>query len=279
MRDAAARALRELPADRPLRALEVGGGAGGAFRRWMELVAPFPRVEFTATDRDGGLLAAYREEVRSWAGEAGWRAVGGDADAVRLEDDGRVVDVRFRRAAVPEGLAGWEAERFDLLVAQSFWDLVPPGTALALARRLLAPGGVFYAALTFSGETRFDPPHELDGPVLARYHASMEGDRGGDSRAGERLIEAVRAPGSGFYVLESGRSDWRVVPAEGGYPGDEAFFVETVLGFFEKELRDAAEIPPAARNAWLAARRRQLTEGRLGFTARQHDLAARREAG
>ena len=177
---------------------------------------------------------------------------------------------RFREGLEREG------ERFDLLVAQSFWDLVPAGTALALARRLLAPGGVFYATLTFSGETRFDPPHPLDGPVLARYHASMEGDRGGDSRAGERLIGAVRAPGSGFSELASDRSDWRVVPGAGGYPGDEEYFLETVLGFFEKELRDGAGIRPAARDEWLAARRRQLAECRLGFSARQHDLAARR---
>ena len=266
-------------AGRPLRVLEVGGGAGGAFPRWLALVAPFPAVEFTATDRDEDLLGAYREEVRTRAGAAGLRPVHEDAAGLRLAGERRLVEVRLRPAAVPGGFGDFAPGSFDLLLAQSFWDLVPSGAALSLGRRLLAPGGVFYGTLTFSGVTRFDPPHPLDVQVLARYHASMGGERGGDPGAGERLIRGVRAPGSGFSELASGRSDWRVAPGASGYPGDEAFFVETVLGFFDKELRAASDITPRERADWLGARYRQLADGRLRYGAHQHDLAARREGG
>ncbi len=232
-----------LPARRPLRVLEVGGGAGGGFRRWMKLLDRVDRLDFTATDRDERLLVAYREEVAS-------------------SPDRGPDPMRFRKAVVPGGFAG---ETFEVLLARSFWDLLPPGDALDFARRILPPGGVFYAALTFAGETRFHPPREEDRRILAGYHRSIA-----DPRAGQRLVEDIRAPGSGFAEIASGRSDWRVVPERGGYPADEEFFLATILGYVQKELGDEA-------TDWLAVRRRQLREARLSFTARQYDVAARRE--
>ena len=277
VRKACAEALGELPADRPLRVIEVGGGAGGAFRLWMSLLGRFPRVEFTVYDRSGALLEAYREEAASWAGEAGF-AVAGDAGAgLRLEGEGRVLEMRLSEAPVPEGTTGEREGSFDLMLAQSFWDLVPPGTALALGRRLLAPGGIFYSTLTFSGATRFTPPHDLDRRLLHCYHASMSAERGGDPYAGERLIGEVRMPDSGFSELASGRSDWRVKPTDEGYPGDERFFVLTVLGFIEKELGASTEVRDDELDWWMHARRRQLGDGELSFAARQQDLVARRD--
>ena len=49
-------------------------------------------------------------------------------------------------------------------------------------------------------------------------------------------------PGSSFSELASGRSDWRVVPTDEGYPDDEAHFLLAVLGFVEKELLTSSEI-------------------------------------
>ncbi len=259
---AAGTALQRLPRDRTLRIVELGGGAGGAFGRWMELAAPFPHVEFTATDRNPKLLAAYRAEAVAWAHRAGYGCSG-----LRFAAGGRTVALRLLRAEAPGDFAGWPPGGFDAVVAQSLWDLVPPGTAAPLARRLLRPGGVFHAALTFAGSTRFDPPlGELDRFVLDRYHQSMA-----NPSAGTRLTEEFRAAGSGFVGLAVGASDWRVAPTDRGYPGDEAFFLETLLGFVEKELRGAG-----ASARWLEVRRRQLREGRLRFAAAQRDLTARR---
>ena len=277
VREACVRALAKLPADRPLRVLELGGGAGGAFRYWMSLVAPFERVEFTAVERDGGLLEAYGEEAASLAGELGLSTAGNDPNRVRLEGGGRVIEVRLREMVAPEGFANEDEGSFDVMVAQSFWDLVPPGTALALGRWLLAPGGIFYATLTFSGATRFAPGHDLDRRLLHCYHASMGGERGGDPYAGERLLGQVRMPGSGFSELGSGRSDWRIVPTDEGYVADEKFFLLTVLGFIEKELLTSTEIRDDELDWWTGTRRRQLADGQLSFAARQQDLVARRD--
>ena len=277
VREACLRALAELPADRALRVLELGGGAGGAFVYWMSLLVPFQRVEFTAVDRDGGLLEAYREEVASLAAERGLSVAGDQPDRLRLEGGRRVIDLRLRKMVLPEGFPKEDEGSFDLMVAQSFWDLVPPGTALALGRHLLATDGIFYATLTFSGGTRFAPPHELDRQLLHCYHASMGGERGGDPYAGERLLGHVRMPGSGFSELATGRSDWRVVPTDEGYIADEKFFLLTVLGFIEKELLTSTEIRDDQLDWWMGIRRRQLADNQLSYVARQQDLVARRD--
>ena len=277
VRNAVAQTLAQMPADRPLRVLECGGGAGGAFGQWTRLFAPFPQVEFTVVDRDPVPLAVYRQEVHAWADAAGFRMEEEDANRLRFGGGGRAFDVRFREAAIPRGFDPREDGAFDLLLAQSFWDLLGRGTALSLGRRLLAPGGIFYATLTFAGVTRFGPPHELDRRLLVCYHASMAGDRGGDPIAGERLLGEVRLPGSGFAELAVGRSDWRVVPTDEGYPAEEDFFLETILEFVEKEVRETPEIAHPELNEWLYTRRRQLANHQLSFAARQQDMAALRD--
>ena len=277
VREAFVRALREWPEDRTVRVVEIGGGAGGAFRSWMGLLAPFRRVEFTATDRAGDLLDAYRDEVRAWAADEGLHDVARDAECLCCEGRDRVLEVRLREAAAPDGFGEWDEASFDLLIAQSFWDLVPPGTAFALGRRLVAPGGIFYATLTFGGTTRFSPPHALDRRLLQCYHASMTGARGGDPFAGERLLGEVRMPGSGFSELASGRSDWRVTPTADGYPRDEAYFLMHVLGLVEKELLAAPEIGEDELDWWTRTRRQQLKDRQLAYSARQQDLVARRD--
>ena len=276
VREAVAGALAQMPVDRPLRVLECGGGAGGAFRQWMGLVAPFPQVKFTVVDHAAIPLNHYRREVHAWADEMGFRMEEEDANRLRFGGGGRALDVRFREAAIPRGFDPREDGAFDLLLAQSFWDLLGRGTALSLGRRLLAPGGIFYATLTFAGVTRFGPPHELDRRLLVCYHASMAGDRGGDPVAGERLLGEVRLPGSGFSELAVGRSDWRVVPTDEGYPAEEGFFLQTILEFVEKEIREAPEIAHPELNEWLYTRRRQLANHQLSFAARQQDMAALR---
>ena len=263
-------------ASRPARALEVGGGAGGAFAVWMEVLTTCPWTRFVATDRCRDLLRAYREAVLHGAGDSGLEVLSSGADQLRLTGGGpspRRVEVRFEAAALPmERPPG----RFDLLLGQSVWDLLPPGSALGFAGSVLVPGGLFLATLTFDGATRFDPPHEFDGPILASYHRSMGGERGGDPAAGGRLARDFAAAGSGFRVLAEGPSDWCVAPDQDGYPADEQYFLETILGFVAKETARDPAVPVGVRRAWLDARRGQVADEALGYSASQRDLLAER---
>lgn len=268
--EALRRSARERGAARPLQVVEVGAGAGDGFPRWMELAEPFEQVEFTATDPSTALLGAHRKAVAAWAGREGYRtASGSDGGEIRIEGRGRRVVVRFVEAAAPEGLEHLPTGGFDLLAAQSVWDLTPPGTALRAARRLLRAGGICYSTLTFCGETRFDPPLPADRRILDSYHRSIE-TRGGDPAAGVRLAADAGQSASGFEVLASGRSDWRVPPGADGYAPEEFVFVEAVLGFIEREVCGRPDLPEAEE--WLVARRAALAAGTLGFRAENRDL-------
>ncbi len=280
VRAAAAAAIRRraaaLAPAGTFRALEVGAGAGHAFSRWMDLLAPCPRVDFLATDADPAVLAVSRGEALRWGAASDLTLTRSEPDHIAFEGagaDSRRVDIRLRPLTLPEETP---PGRFDLVVSQSLWDLLPRGAARDFAARVLAPGGVFHAALTFAGATMFAPPHPSDAVILDNYHRSMGGARGGDPNAGDRLVEDFRAPGSGFRELASGRSDWAVIPEGGRYHADERLFLETILGFVEKEAAANPAIPEAERRDWSGARRAQLAEGRLAYTARQMDLAAER---
>lgn len=155
----------------------------------------------------------------------------------------------------------------DLLVAAAFLDLVDLERALPVLRRFLRPGGLGYFPLNFDGVTIFEPGHPLDEVVLAAYHASMDArPTGGHSLTGRMLFQAL--PAAGFEILASGASDWIVhaLPG-GGYPGDEAYFLQHILHFFEGSCAGVKGLAE-----WLGERRGQVEAGDLVYIARQLDF-------
>lgn len=153
----------------------------------------------------------------------------------------------------------------DLLVAQSFLDLVPLEEALDAVADALAPGGLAYAPLTFDGVTLFQPEHPADERVVAAYHRAIDRSPGRDSRAGRRLIDRLR--GREDRLLAVAASDWIVRPVDGRYRADERYFLDCILGF----VADAIDGVDGAEE-WLATRREQLSAGTLTFVAHGYDL-------
>ena len=145
----------------------------GRFRCGWRSSHPCPRVEFVATDAEADLLDGYREAALRYATRSGLDRVGADRGRLRLEGacaDARRIEVSFGTASVPKPPP---AGPFDVLLAQSFWDLLPPGSAPAYARRVLVPDGLFLATLTFDGEDslRAEPPlRRADAGVLSPQH-------------------------------------------------------------------------------------------------------------
>ena len=75
-------------------------------------------------------------------------------------------------------------------------------------------------------------------------------------------------------IVEAGSSDWLVIPRDGGYPADEGYFLECLLGFFEESLRGRPELDDRVLSRWLEKRRAQLAAGELLFMAHQLDVLA-----
>lgn len=156
------------------------------------------------------------------------------------------------------------AAGFDLVLAQSFLDLVPVDRALDAFARAVGRDGLVYAPLTFDGETIFLPEHPADERVLRAFHAAIDATPGRDSRAGRHLLDRLRERGA--RVEAAAASDWIVRPSlDGGYPADEAYFLACILGFVAEAVADVED-------GWLETRRRQLRAGELTYVAHGYDL-------
>jgi SAM-dependent methyltransferase len=267
-------ALGGLPA--PPRVLELGAGVGTMVSRLCDL-GWLTRARYTLIDSDRVSLEAAGAHLRAWGG-ASARDEGG---ALVVRDAARELEVRAVEGDVFDWLAapdGGEAP-YDLVIANAFLDLVDVAALLPLLWRRLAPARPFWFSINFDGETTFLPEHPLDGDVSTLYHRDMDrrlhrGRPTGGSRTGRALLKEL--PRSGARLLGAGSSDWVVLPsADGGYPGDEGYFLHHILHTIETALAGSAEIDAAAFADWLDERRAQIDRGELIYVTHQLDVFGR----
>ena len=158
----------------------------------------------------------------------------------------------------------------DLVVAQSFMDLITLEEAISSFEQTLVPGGLAYFPLTFDGGTIFQPDHPADSAIERAYHEHIDAMDCRDSRAGRHLA-ALLGERDGT-LLAMGASDWVIRPTGGDYPAHEERFLATILGFVEDALANA---DVHESDDWLATRRQQLSDGELVYIAHQYDLLYR----
>jgi SAM-dependent methyltransferase len=264
---------RLMPAGAP-RVLEVGAGLGTMLARLVDW-GVVRDGEYVLLDADRALLDGARWWLRDWAAARGLRSE-------PLPDGLLVGDLRVRlvHAELGDYVRDAEGPRADVLIANAVLDLVDVPTVLPGLLRLLAPGGVYWFTINYDGESVFAPGHQHDEQVLGAYHRDMDervryGRPAGESRTGRRLFEHLRAAGAG--AVAAGSSDW-VVSADphGNYPGDEAYFLRSILDTIRDALSDRRDwVRPAALADWLAERGRQLAAGELVYIAHQLDFVGR----
>ncbi|NEK56543.1 hypothetical protein GCU56_01465 [Geodermatophilus sabuli] len=263
--------LRRLMPPGAGRVLEIGAGLGTMVARLLEWQV-VTAGEYILLDVDRRLLHDSRAWLCEWADARGLPARP-LPDGVRLGE----LRVRLVEAELGSYLESGCGEPADLLVANAFLDLVDVPTVLPGLLRLLVPGGVYWFTVNFDGESVFQPDHPHDDDVLGAYHRSMDdrvrhGRAAGESRTGRHLFGHLRA--AGVPARSAGSSDWVVMAGpDGTYPGDEAYFLETILSTVEEAL--AGPAAPAGLADWLAVRRGQLAGGELVYLAHQLDVAGR----
>ena len=118
-----------------------------------------------------------------------------------------------------------------MLIANAVLDLVDVPTVLPGLLRLLVPGGVYWFTINYDGESILAPGHPHDDQVMQAYHRDMD-ERvrygpAGDSRTGRGLFHHLRDAGA--PVLAAGSSTGRKRGPDGNYPGDEAYFLHSIL--------------------------------------------------
>jgi SAM-dependent methyltransferase len=267
---------------RPLRILEVGAGIGTMVERWLTW-SSIQDVHYTALDVNPANVVHMRHRLPAWATQSGW-------DCERNGDDGALMLTRADSVAVVAPVvndffalaAHHDCRRcYDLLIAHAFMDLVDTRRAIAAVWSVLKPGGLFYATLVFDGATILLPTLEadLDATIVREYHATMDervnerGEPSGDSCSGRHLLGHLveaRAP-----ILAAGSSDWVVVPQQGAYPHDEAYFLHVIVETVSQALQGRAGLDQVALAEWIRARHAQIERGELIYIAHQLDVLAR----
>ena len=270
---------RLMPAGAP-QVLEVGAGLGTMVARLMDW-GVVGTGEYILLDADRPLLDDSRRWLRDWAAARGLRS--------DLRPDGlQVGDLRVRLEhaelgrylEAAHGAQGAQGGPADVLIANAVLDLVDVPAILPGLLRLLVPGGVYWFTINYDGESIFAPGHPHDGQIMQADHRDMDervryGRPAGDSRTGRRLFHHLRAAGA--PALAAGSSDWVVSAGpDGNYPGDEAYFLRSILGTIQNALRGRQDrVEPSELADWLAVRGRQLAAGELVYIAHQLDFAGR----
>ena len=273
---------RLMPVGAP-QVLEVGAGLGTMVARLMDW-GVVGTGEYVLLDADRPLLDDSRRWLRDWAAARGLRS--------DLRPDGlQVGDLRVRLAHAElgryleavhgaQGVQGAQGAPADVLIANAVLDLVDVPAVLPGLLRLLVPGGVYWFTINYDGESIFAPGHPHDDQVMQAYHRDMDervryGRPAGDSRTGRGLFHHLRDAGA--PVLAAGSSDWVVSACpDGNYPGDEAYFLHSILSTIQNALRSRPDwVEPADLADWLAVRGRQLAAGELVYIAHQLDFVGR----
>ena len=264
---------RLMPAGAP-QVLEVGAGLGTMVARLMDWGA-VGAGEYILLDADRQLLDCSRRWLCDWATARGLRSD-------LLPDGLRVGDLRVRlvHAELGSYLEAAHGAPADVLIANAVLDLVDVPAVLPGLLRLLVPGGVYWFTINYDGESIFAPGHPHDDQIMQAYHRDMDerfryGRPAGESRTGRRLFHYLRAAGA--PALAAGSSDWVVSAGpDGNYPGDEAYFLRSILNTIQNALRNRQDrVEPADLAGWLAERGRQLAAGELVYIAHQLDFVGR----
>ena len=173
--------------------------------------------------------------------------------------------------------------QFDAVTANAFVDLLPLKDIVALVRRLLKPGGLFYTTINYDGMTTLLPLStdvDFEEELLLCYNRSMElrragGRATGGSRTGSRLYGVLLE--QGFGILGWGSSDWSVVPKQGRYGPGEANFIRAILQMIHDEGWNSGKLPQRKLERWLSERLEALERGGLSFMNHQIDALAQKE--
>lgn len=248
------------PRQKPLEILEIGCGTGTMIERILDSNR-LHHALYTAVDSSPENITTLRSQLDPWAHRKPYFMVmPHTADAFAFLDD------------LPA------SEKFDLLMANAFLDLVPVPEVLPQLFARLRPGGLFYFTINFDGETILEPETShgrgYDAQVVEAYHATMDARTPHGRYTGRRLFHQLRQAGA--EILQAGSSDWVVhADAQGRYEADEAYFLHHILHFFATSLRDDPTLEAAPFNAWLAERHEQIEQRKLVYVTHQLDFLGR----
>jgi hypothetical protein len=277
-----AKQLRTLSDRKPIRVLEIGAGIGSMIERILEWNL-IRRASYSALDSLVENADAAFPRLSQWAARHNMSILTKAAYQWQLADANqkKKIDIQYLNEDLFAFIQRQDGEqKWDLLLAHAFLDLVDIPSTLPLLKNLLSSEGSFYFSLNFDGATIFEPAIDpaFDSLVEALYHRSMDerliqGKASGDSQAGRHLFRNLEQ--AGLTITGAGASDWVVFPTNGAYPYDEAYFLHFIVHTLHQELRNHPELEAHRFEAWISKRRQQIEAAELVYIAHQLDFVGK----
>lgn len=229
-----------LPADRPLRIVDLGSGTGSNVR-YLSPRLPAPQ-RWLLVDRDASLLA-----------RAGARA--------GAEFHTKATELGNLDEAIVAGA--------HLVTASALLDLVSDRWLRDLASACRRHRAVALFALSYNGRSTCNPPEPEDEQVRELFNAHQrQSDKGFGTAAGPDAVEqAVAAFGQAAYLVSRAATDWILLPEM------RTLQTQLIAGWAEA----AAEMAPGQStliSKWHARRISHVDAGRSTIVVGHDDVAA-----
>ncbi len=198
-----------------------------------------------------------RDSPRSHNGNFVWRLV---------DHDPALLNEALRRHSKTHVIEDHEADLLDLttlpltgarlVTASALFDLVSLSVVDALTERLVQHQAGLYAALNYDGITHWEPPHPLDGRVLAAFNQDQRRDKGLGLALGPDAADYLQmALSRAGYTVWIADSPWELGP-------DDAALVRELIPGIASAVAEGYGLDKQALQAWQDFRLAHAATGR-----------------
>ena len=267
--------LAQASPDQPLRILDVGAGIGTMIERMLDW-GLLHNAQYFALDIDRENLNRAQLRLVNWGKEHNYSITDKGMGMLSIEAPEMKVSIEFLESDAAALVERSDIQPVDLLVANSFLDLVDVPSVLPRLFSVLRSGGSFYFSINYDGEMFFSPEidQQFDDEIFRMYHDSMDkrevnGIPSGDSRTGRHLYQHL--VDAGAQIAAVGGSDWVVSAYDGKYPDDEEYFLHFMLNTIQAQLQSHRALNDRQFQSWLETRHSQIENGTLFYFAHQLD--------
>ncbi|OKY78351.1 MAG: putative SAM-dependent methyltransferase [Candidatus Methanohalarchaeum thermophilum] len=247
-----------------LKILEIGFGLGSMIKRCIKWGFS-SEIEYWGIDKNGELIEPAKKNLVDFLTNYGLNYyINGDRIKV---DDNVKVDVRFYQSELMDFRRN---NYFNLLLANSFFDLVDIDKSIKKILSLSEKNAIFYFTINYDGITRFLPyvDIKLDNKIEKIYNGSMNdlNCRYDQSRSGSYLVDSLKK--HKCEIKNLGPSDWVINPSFGE---NEKYFLLYILNLIQETVRSQDSFDERTEK-WFSKRRQQIKKEELFFRACNLDM-------
>jgi SAM-dependent methyltransferase len=258
--------VRALPGVSALRVLDLGTGTGSNLRYLMTRLPP--RQEWLLVDKSADMLGRVLDRTVGWARSRGLR-VEPAAAGFTVRSSGLECRVRLEQHDLDLPLAPAPFADRHLVTAAALLDLVSDAWLNALVLRCRSVGAAALFALTYDGDTTFEPSDPDDRRATDLLNSHQRRDKGlGGPAAGPA------AHGRAAYWFREGGFDVREAATNWDVDGSATRLQEELIAGLAGAAVEQQPGCAEAMAAWKSRRLELLRAGRSRVIVGHHDLAA-----